>query len=177
MKPTLKILLFISLVLIISCTNVKKNDASENTVEFTTWSEANILIINYDEFKPMIQVSDGKKLHVFNFWATWCKPCVEELPYFEKLNKKYDEIEVTLVSLDFPNKLSEQVIPFANNNKLISNIVLLDDTRSHFWIPDVDENWSGAIPATLMLSKKDRIFYEKAFTFEELEKEILNQLK
>lgn len=177
MSKSLKITLLFSVICIAltSCGEEKKENKKE--IEFTTWIEERIPIMDYDEFKPMIQVADDKKLHVFNFWATWCKPCVEELPYFEELNQKYDEVEVTLVSLDFPNKLSSQVVPFANKHQLVSNIVLLDDTRSHFWIPDVDENWSGAIPATLMFSKNEKVFFEKAFTFEELEQEIVKQLK
>lgn len=167
---------FFLVLLIVISYSCKTEEKKDNTLAFTSWSETTIPIIDYDEFKPMINVSENKKLHVFNFWATWCKPCVEELPYFEELNKKYENVEVTLVSLDFPNKLSTQVIPFANKHELVSNIVLLDDTRSHFWIPDVDENWSGAIPATLMFSKTERTFYEKPFTFEELEQEILNHL-
>ncbi|GGE37129.1 TlpA family protein disulfide reductase [Psychroflexus planctonicus] len=176
MFKTFKIALFLSIIFI-AFTSCKEEKKKNNEIEFSTWTEERIPIMDYDEFKPMIQVSGDKKLHVFNFWATWCKPCVEELPYFEELNQKYDEVEVTLVSLDFPNKLSSQVVPFANKHQLVSNIVLLDDTRSHFWIPDVDENWSGAIPATLMFSKNEKVFFEKAFTFEELEQEIVKQLK
>ena len=177
MFKSLQITLLFSILFVVftSCDEEKKD--SKNEIEFTSWTEERIPIIDYDEFKPMIKVENKKKLHVFNFWATWCKPCVEELPYFEKINQKYDEVEVTLVSLDFPNKLSSQVIPFANKHQLVSNIVLLDDTRSHFWIPDIDENWSGAIPATLMFSKSNKDFFEKAFTFEELETEIIKYLK
>jgi thiol-disulfide isomerase/thioredoxin len=137
---------------------------------------AKVVTIDQEGLKQAL-VADNEKIKVINFWATWCAPCVEELPYFEKLNQKYDQVEVTLVSLDFPNKLTSQVVPYANQHKLVSNIVLLDDTRSHFWIPDVDENWSGAIPATLIFSKNERVFFEKAFTFEELETEILKHLK
>lgn len=176
MFKTFKIALFLSIIFI-AFTSCEEEKNKNNEIEFSTWTEERIPIMDYDEFKPMIQVADDKKLHVFNFWATWCKPCVEELPYFEELNQKYDEVEVTLVSLDFPNKLSSQVVPFANKHQLVSNIVLLDDTRSHFWIPDIDENWSGAIPATLMFSKNEKVFFEKAFTFEELETEIVKQIK
>ena len=166
--------LFICIFILNSCKNEKVSKTAEK--KFTTWTESSIPIMDYDEFKPMLQAKDEQTLYVFNFWATWCKPCVEELPYFEKINQRYDNVEVTFVSLDFSTKLNELVIPFANKHKLVSNILLLDDTRSFYWIPDVDENWSGAIPATLIFSKNERAFFEKAFTFEELESEIKNRL-
>ena len=159
-----------------SCNNENQDASTSAKKQFTSWQASSIPILNYDEFKPMLEAKDDETLYVFNFWATWCKPCVEELPYFEKLNEKYDHVEVTLVSLDFSNKLNELVVPFANKHKLTSNIILLDDTRSFYWIPDVDENWSGAIPATIMFSKNERVFFEKAFKFEELENEIKKYL-
>ncbi len=159
-----------------SCKTENQDSSTKPQKQFKTWTESSIPILDYDEFKPMLKAKDQETLYVFNFWATWCKPCVEELPYFEKLNEKYDHVEVTLVSLDFSNKLNELVVPFANKHKLTSNIVLLDDTRSFYWIPDVNKDWSGAIPATLMFSKDERVFFEKAFTFEELEEEIKTYL-
>lgn len=160
--------------LLFSACKTENNNTTE--LKFTTWQEGSIPVVNYDKFKAILENSKDDKLYVFNFWATWCKPCVEELPYFEAINKKYDDVEVTLVSLDFSEKLNELVIPFANKYELVSNILLLEDTRSFYWIPDVDENWSGAIPATLMFSKNGKTFYEKAFTFEELETEIKNNM-
>jgi len=38
---------------------------------------------------------------VINFWATWCAPCVKEMPFFEKLNRDDKNIKVILVSMDY----------------------------------------------------------------------------
>ena len=118
--------------------------------------------------------SKTDKTLVVNFWATWCKPCIKELPYFEAAQTKYKEdIRVILVSLDFPEKLESQLIPFVNENAIHSQVVLLDDPYENEWIPKVDSTWSGAIPATLIISGSKKVFYEKSFTQEELENEIL----
>jgi thiol-disulfide isomerase/thioredoxin len=128
---------------------------------------------DFEEFQQFLQKKNDTT-YVVNFWATWCKPCIKELPYFEKINTEYadDKVKVILVSLDFPDLLEKQVIPFVEKRGLKSQVILLDDSDANSWIPKVDAAWSGAIPATVIYNKKNRTFYEKAFTYEELETEI-----
>ena len=47
--------------------------------------------------------ADSDTVYVLNFWATWCAPCVEELPSFEKLNKAYagKPVKEVLINTDF----------------------------------------------------------------------------
>lgn len=114
--------------------------------------------------------------YVINFWATWCGPCIKELPYFEELNAIYSEqaFKQVLVSLDDPKKIESKVIPFLEKNKIESKVVLLADGKANSWIDKIDPSWSGAIPITLILKGKEKLFYEKEFhsTFE-LEEEML----
>jgi thiol-disulfide isomerase/thioredoxin len=137
-----------------------------------------VAAFNYDGLKPLLHLQNDKT-YVVNFWATWCAPCVKELPYFEKLNKEYQDknVEVILVSLDFPKKVNTKLIPFINENNLQSKVVLLDDKNEQFWIGDISDKWSGAIPATLIYNKDKREFYEKSFTYESLENTIESFLK
>jgi thiol-disulfide isomerase/thioredoxin len=122
--------------------------------------------LHYTELKPLLN-QKGDDLYVVNFWATWCAPCVKELPYFEALNQRED-VEVLLVSLDFPKHKESRLLPFIKKNNLKSKLVLLDDTDENYWINDIHPNWSGALPATLIYTKKQRGFYEQSFTKEEL---------
>lgn len=121
--------------------------------------------------KAYFNINDGK-VHFINFWATWCKPCVAELPFIDALTEKHgDRIKVTLVSLDFPNKLKSKLLPFIKKNKLKSEVVLLDDGKVNVWIDQVDPSWSGAIPATVIFKDGKKYFYEQQFhTADELEK-------
>jgi hypothetical protein len=64
-------------------------------------------------------------------------------------------------------------MPFINKNNIKSKVVLMADTDQNTWIPKVDKNWSGAIPATLIYSKNIRKFYEQSFTYDTLENELL----
>lgn len=123
--------------------------------------------------------SNSDTLYILNFWATWCKPCVKELPHFEKINQNYKDkpVKVILISLDRP-KLKETVLKgFIEKNRLKSTVLLLNEKDPNYFIPKISDNWQGSIPATLFL-KPDRDiynFHEKEFNYKEL-KNITNQL-
>ena len=96
------------------------------------------------------------------------------MPAFEKINKVYSNknVEVLLVSLDFPKQVKKRLIPFINQKKVRSKVVLLDDVNEDFWIKAIDSSWSGALPATIIYSEKGRAFYEQSFDYEKLETEL-----
>ena len=129
--------------------------------------------VSFDELQK--KISDTKdSILVLNFWATWCAPCVKELPYFEEVNKKYasQKIKVVLVNLDFNSKIKSQVEPFVKNKKLQSEILHITDTDPNTWIDKIDPSWSGAIPATIVYDashEKIKVI-EGETTFDKLEK-------
>lgn len=137
-----------------------------------------VKVYDFEGFETLLYRRDDKT-YVVNFWATWCKPCIEELPHFEAINSKYRsrDVEVVLVSLDFPSRADELLIPFIEKRNLKSHVLLLDDPKQNTWIPKVDKQWSGALPATIIFNDEKRSFYEKSFTFNELESELLSFLK
>jgi thiol-disulfide isomerase/thioredoxin len=110
---------------------------------------------------------------VINFWATWCVPCIEELPHFEKITAEYADkkVRVVLVSLDSKKHFDTKLIPFLKKNKIKSEVVLMSDKRGpNDWIPLVYEEWSGTIPATIIIKGDLGQFYETSFeTYEDLE--------
>jgi thiol-disulfide isomerase/thioredoxin len=126
-----------------------------------------------DLLKRIHNTSDT--VYVVNFWATWCKPCVQELSEFEKLNIKSvntkAKVKVLLVTLDFKEGLDTKVVPFLNNNKYSTECVLLDEVDGNVFINKINPKWSGAIPATYFTksNKKQEEFIEKKLTFETLE--------
>lgn len=129
--------------------------------------------MSFDQLKPLLH-QQNDTLYVVNFWATWCAPCIQEIPYFEKIGQKYSDkkVKVLMVSMDFPNQVESRLIPFIEKQNMKNEVILLDDPRQNKWIPQVDKDWSGVIPATLVYRKNDRKFYPKEFTFEELDEAV-----
>ena len=164
-----KVAIFFLLTMLLSC----KSESKKEVVEKETTKNTSITRVNYKELEPFLTKNDDKT-YIVNFWATWCAPCVKELPYFEKINQEYasQNVEVLLVSLDFPNQVESRLVPFLEKRNLQSDVVLLDDSNEDYWIRQIDESWSGAIPATIIYNKSNRKFYEQSFDYETLENEL-----
>lgn len=130
----------------------------------------NVDIYNFQQFESILNQKNDT-VYVINFWATWCAPCVKELPDFQKIHEKYDgqNFKMILVSLDFRKQLDTRLKPFIRDRALSPEVILLHEPDANSWIDQVDPRWSGAIPATLIFNKEKRIFREGEFTFEELD--------
>ena len=171
LKSIFLCLIFLGLV---SC---KKGAVEKGKTKIDT-SHITVKSYSYKELKPLLEKKNDS-IYVINFWATWCAPCVKELPAFEKLNKEYASKKVTvlLVSLDFPKQVEKKLIPFIARKNVRSKVILLDDINEDVWIKAIDSSWSGAIPATIIYNKESRKFYEKTLDYETLEKELQTFLK
>ena len=125
-------------------------------------------------------IRESKAPMVVNFWATYCKPCLEEIPYFQRLVKKYKNNGVTLllVSLDLKEDFNK-IRPTALKRNIDARIVWLNETNADYFCPKVDSAWSGSLPATLFVNNRIgyRKFYERPVKEDELEKEIMAILR
>ena len=126
-------------------------------------------MLSFDDFAPYLNYQNDT-VYVINFWATWCAPCVEEIPAFEKIQQDYanNKVRIILVSLDFPGQIETRLIPFLKKYSISSEVIVLNDPDSNRWIDKVHPDWSGAIPATLVYDSKERELFEKSFTYDEL---------
>jgi len=178
-----KISILLLIILFQSCVNSssekapEKNDVKENEIANYEDTSSIIPSLNFSEMEPYFNKKNDTT-YVINFWATWCKPCIKELPYFEKITESYKDqkVKVILVSLDFPKKLKSTLEPFVKKRNIKSEVLLLNDDDANTWIPKVSEKWEGAIPATLIYKNENRNFFERSFTYEELETELNNIL-
>ena len=130
--------------------------------------------VKITDLEKMIAESDTPL--IINFWATFCKPCMEEIPHFQKLGKKYekDSVKLLLVSLDMKDAYPTKVNAFIRKKKIRIPTAWLDETNADYFCPRIDTSWSGVIPATLFINNRNnyRKFTEEPLSEERLEKEI-----
>lgn len=121
------------------------------------------------------RISSPDTVYVVNFWATWCKPCIQELPCFDSLNQTNNlkNLKILLVCLNFKDEINNKVNPFLSKNKVSSEVVLLDEINGNDYIDLISKSWTGAIPATLFKLGDTNLFYEKKITLKDLELAII----
>jgi thiol-disulfide isomerase/thioredoxin len=113
---------------------------------------------------------------IISFWATYCAPCIKEIPHFEETVKKYKDkgLQLLLVSLDFKESYPEKIKSFVDKRKFASSVVWLDETNADYFCPKVDNKWSGVMPATLFINNKKAVrnFFEEEMSKEKFEEEV-----
>ncbi|MEZ4960308.1 MAG: redoxin domain-containing protein [Saprospiraceae bacterium] len=154
-------LYFLFSSLVVSCSTKQPESKGETAPASAVARDAGPIpfpvYMTFEEFEPYIRFANDTT-YVINFWATWCKPCVAELPYFEKLIQAYHDqpVKVYLVSMDFPKDIEKKLIPFVRERNLAPSVVALADMDYNSWIDKVSKDWDGAIPFTLIYNQKTR---------------------
>lgn len=136
-----------------------------------------IEVIKFNELEGKYN-NESDTVYLVNYWATWCKPCIDELPYFIQLNKelKGKKFKMILVSLDFPSQIESRVIPFIQENQIEAEVLVLDDD-ANIWINKVNKDWDGDIPVTQVIQNNNKEFYNSSLNYEELKEIIHPKLK
>ena len=172
--------LMIAAVICFSCNESKEQSAETETQASVDSKDVvaegedfQLEVFDFEGLEPKLNTATDST-YIVNFWTTWCKPCIKELPHFEKIGEDYKDkkVKVMLVSLDFPTKYESLLKPYVLEHNLQSEVVALNDPDANAWINKVSETWSGAIPATLIFNKNNREFYEQSFDYNELESEL-----
>ncbi len=173
-SSVLFLLVFLFLSSCVISETAESSDPSGEKV-MTKNTQPNVAI--YDSFDDMEYLFkyENDTTYIINFWATWCKPCVKELPYFDELHDEYkdDKVKIILVSLDFPKQIESKLVPFIMKNNLKPEVVVLTDSDANTWVGKVDDQWDGAIPVTLIYNKNERDFvYGDVSNYKELKSRV-----
>lgn len=105
--------------------------------------------------------------YVVNFFASWCVPCLQELPDLQAFASEHqtEKVKVILVSLDFEEDVAEALNPLLQKYSITETVWLLKEDGNR-WITRIEKQWNGSIPATLMVNhaQKKRIFLQQRVT-------------
>lgn len=104
----------------------------------------------------------GNQTVVINFWATWCKPCMEEMPMFVEAATANDSAAFVFVSFDFTSD-TNRVKRAIKASSIPGKHYLLNETDMDAIINAVDSAWSGALPATWRVAANGRQAHLKEF--------------
>ncbi len=140
--------------------------------------EPRVKTVDLKQLKSKAQ-QNNDTLYVVNFWATWCKPCVGEMPYFEKADARFksQKVRVVFVSLNSARELAS-VEKFVGDKEVKPEVLLLSAGNPNLWIDSIDNTWSGAIPATAMYRKGRKVYFrEGEFTQNDLDSIIQTKIK
>lgn len=138
-----------------------------------------VTVVDFAQLQSQAALKNNDTLYVVNFWATWCDPCVKELPNFQQAYQKYKEkrVKMIFVSLNSVREL-DKVQQFATDKNLLPEVLLLNGGNPNNWIDKVDSSWSGAIPATVLYKHGKKVyFHEGELTSDQLNKTIENKNK
>jgi thiol-disulfide isomerase/thioredoxin len=113
---------------------------------------------------------------VVNCWATWCAPCVEEIPYFMETVKKYSDqkVELLLISLDFAKSYPTKIQELIKKNHFDATFFWLNETNADYFCPKIDPKWDGTLPSTVFINNKTgyRQFYGRPMTDRQIALEV-----
>ena len=122
-----------------------------------------------------------KTFFIVNFWATFCVPCIQEIPYFQELTQQYKSKNVSLifVSLDLKEAYPAKVTAMAKKLKLAFPVMWLNETNADYFCPKIDTSWTGGMPSSLFVNNATGYhkFFENQLSKEKLEKEIQEMIK
>jgi thiol-disulfide isomerase/thioredoxin len=123
---------------------------------------AQVETISLEQLQTKMIHPENDTLYVVNFWATWCKPCIAELPFFEqaKKNNADKRVKILLISLDFLSE-KEKVKLFVAKKGLQNEVYLLNAGNPNNWIDKIEKSWDGAIPATVMYKTGQQVFFKE----------------
>ncbi len=139
-----------------------KRQSARNALE--TWAKEKVTLKLIDEQGVRaLAKNDGKKLRLINVWATWCGPCVEELPEFVTINRMYRhrDFELVTISADSPED-KEKALEVLKQKQVAATNYLFDGADKYKLMDAIDKESSGPVPCTVLIAPGGKVLYRKS---------------
>lgn len=126
-------------------------------------------------------IRESKGPLIVNFWATFCIPCMQEMPHFQQMAEKYKAqgVSILFVSLDLKGYYPDSIIKAVKKHNIFQPVAWLNETNADYFCPKIDSSWSGGMPSSLLVNNATNYhrFFEEQMSAEELESAIQEMLK
>ena len=133
----MKIFIYITYFFLISCSD----------------SKIDLVEVNATDIKNEINKFKGNKSVLVNYWATTCSPCIDEFPMIMDLSKRYkDHLKIFFVSTDWIEDKDNALEFLVSQN--VQGLSFLKNQKDNDFINQTNQNWSGALPFTIVFGKK-----------------------
>lgn len=142
-----KIFLLIAIISIVLCEGAEAQTSTKPLIK----------MVSAREIKAMIDNSTGPM--IVNFWATWCGPCIREIPWFDSIiAKKNARVKLVLVSLDFRSDYPNALAAFVKKHDYKGEVLYLYETDNTKYLPVIELKWKGAIPASIFVNNTTKYY-------------------
>jgi thiol-disulfide isomerase/thioredoxin len=144
----------ICLSLLITLTGLVTGVAAADLSDFEPWSGDTPALALKDLNGKQHQLGDYRgKVVILNFWATWCAPCVKEMPSLENLARRMSADQFALLTVNFGEK-PERIKPFLKKIGVDVPVLLDPDMRvSRAWV-------KKGLPTTFIIGVDQKIWYQ-----------------
>ena len=114
--------------------------------------------------------NDTDQLLLVNLWASWCGPCVAEMPELVTMHRMYRgrKVKLVTISMDLADKRAEALKVLKDNHVSTSNYLLQTEDRDKF-AEALDKDWPGPLPYTLLIAPGGKILYRKVGAIEPID--------
>jgi peroxiredoxin len=146
----------------------KRNSAQKALAEWAK-EAVDVNLIDANGVREIMKNNSGK-LRLVNIWATWCAPCVIEMPELVNINRMYRArgFEMVTISADMPGK-KDDVLKFLKDKQVsCANYQFNSDDKTEF-AEALDKDWEGGIPYTVIIKPGGEIIYRNSGEIEPLE--------
>ena len=134
-------------------------------------AQTEIPVVKIEELKS-VYIQPNDTTYIVNFFATWCGPCMQEMPVLNKFYEAHKNTNIKLIFVSLDNISAKKRLPVKMKKLGIqAPVYLLNESTDFSWLDKIDKRWQGSIPATMAVNNKKNIkaFFETPMESGQLE--------